>query len=109
MLQNDPTAAVAPSACLVAWSRLGSSQYQPSDLESALEAQTLVELRGMIRPMEDMVLYRADMATWSDGGQAGWHAWQRDWVRANEGCRRDILERLRGDGPLPQRDLPDTC
>ena len=28
---------------------------------------------------------------------------------ANEGCRLDILERLRQDGPLVMRDLPDTC
>ena len=32
-----------------------------------------------------------------------------DWVRANNDCRRDILERLRADGPLPTSELPDTC
>jgi uncharacterized protein YcaQ len=36
MLQIDPTAAIAPSADLVAWSRLGSA-YQPADLQQALE------------------------------------------------------------------------
>jgi uncharacterized protein YcaQ len=30
-------------------------------------------------------------------------------VRANEACRLDLLERLRGDGPLRSQDLPDTC
>ena len=29
--------------------------------------------------------------------------------QANDACRRDILDRLRGDGPLPSRELPDTC
>src|SRR5262249_42860083 len=42
-LQIDPTAAVAPSADLVAWSRLGSA-YRPEDLKQALEAdRTLFE------------------------------------------------------------------
>jgi uncharacterized protein len=33
----------------------------------------------------------------------------RDWVRANDACRRDILDRLAASGPLRSRDLPDTC
>ena len=36
LLQIDPTAAIAPSADLVLWSRLGSS-YTPKDLATALE------------------------------------------------------------------------
>jgi len=36
LLQLDPTAVVAPSADLVAWSRLGSV-YQPAQLQQALE------------------------------------------------------------------------
>ena len=35
LLQLDPTAAIAPNADLVAWSRLGSS-YSPVDLDTAL-------------------------------------------------------------------------
>jgi uncharacterized protein YcaQ len=30
-------------------------------------------------------------------------------VDANNGCRLDILSRLRADGPLTARELPDTC
>jgi hypothetical protein len=30
------------------------------------------------------------------------------WVEANNGFRRDIIDRLRDAGPLPSRDLPDT-
>ena len=36
LLQIDPTAAIAPSADLVLWSRLGSS-YRPEELKHALE------------------------------------------------------------------------
>jgi uncharacterized protein YcaQ len=108
-LQIDPTAAIAPNADLVAWTRLGSS-YSPADLELALENRTLIELRAMIRPSEDLTMYRAEMAEWP--GREPLRDWQvsrRDWVLANDGCRRDILDRLRSAGPLPSRDLPDTC
>ena len=85
LLQIDPVAAIAPNADLVAWSRLGSS-YSPGELNTALENRTLLELRAMIRPSEDLALYRADMARWdrADPGQlAGWRASCRDWVRAS--------------------------
>lgn len=110
LLQIDPTAAVAPSADLVAWSRLGAG-YDPADLDRALLQRKLVEFRGMIRPAEDLALYRAEMAAWSGEGtlHSGWRKSQRDWVQANDTCRRDILRRLTASGPLPSRELPDTC
>jgi uncharacterized protein YcaQ len=111
LLQIDPTAAIAPNADLVAWSRLGSS-YSPADLERALVDRTLLELQAMIRPGEDLALYRADMARWeraARGDPPGWRASQRDWVRANDACRLDILDRLGSSGPLASRELPDTC
>ena len=106
LLQIDPTAAVAPNADLVAWSRLGSS-YSPAELETALKARTLLELLAMVRPGEDMALYRAEMAEWRDESR-GWKQ-SLDWVRANDACRQDILGRLAATGPLTSRDLPDTC
>lgn len=110
LLQTSPTAAVAPSADLVAWSRLGSS-YSPAELDRALENGTLIELRGMIRPGDDITLYRADMAEWGEHvpGEAGWRDANRDWVQANDDCRLDILNRLESSGPMPSRELPDTC
>jgi uncharacterized protein len=109
LLQIDPTAAVAPSADLVAWSRLGSA-YAPAELEDARSDRALIELRGMIRPAEDIALYRADMAGWPGPGPLRpWQEGQRDWVGANDACRRDILRRLEADGPLRSRDIPDTC
>ena len=109
MLQHDQTNAVAPSADLVAWSRLGSS-YDPAELVTALANRTLIELRGMIRPSEDLALYTADMAQWpGPGPHPDWqeHTWQ--WMQANDACRLDILDRLGADGPLTLRELPDTC
>lgn len=108
LLQLDPTSAVAPSAELVVWSRLGSG-YSPRDMWDAVNELRLIELRGTLRPAEDLALHHAEMAEWRDGELSGWQKARRDWVMANNACRRDILERLRADGPLPQRELPDSC
>jgi uncharacterized protein YcaQ len=108
LLQADPTAAVAPSADLVVWSRLGSS-YDPDELAEALEDGSLIELRGMIRPQEDVSLYRAEMAGWETRENLrDWEEAQREWVLANDTCRRDILDKLYAEGPLPLSAFPDT-
>ena len=113
LLQHDQTAAVAPNADLVLWSRLGAAAYSHDDLDRALIDQGLVEVAGMLRPAEDLALFRARMAAWPGDGQGGdVPAWRRataDWVEANRACRLDLLERLRGDGPLTSRQLPDSC
>lgn len=67
LLQSDPIAAIAPNADLVAWSRLGS--YSPGELDTALADRMLLELRAMIRPSEDLALYRADMVIERSFGQ----------------------------------------
>jgi len=109
LVQLDQTAAVAPNADLVAWSRLGSS-YSPAELAEALATLELLELRGFARPSESLALFRAEMEAWPGTGPLlEWQEDRRGWVKANEGCRLDILERLRQDGPLIMRELPDTC
>src|SRR2546430_11682793 len=109
LLQIDPTAAIAPSADLVAWSRLGAA-YDPADLDRALRVGELVEFRGTIRPAEDLALDRRQMAARPGPGPLrDWQEAQRDWVAANEECRRDILYRLSMDGPLTSRQLPGPC
>ena len=109
MLQVDQTAAVAPSADLVVWSRLGSA-YDRAELTRALADRSLVELRSMIRPSKDLALYRADMTQWPGTGTvSGWLRAEQRWLEANDGCRRDILARLDEAGPLSARELPDTC
>jgi uncharacterized protein YcaQ len=103
MLQIDPTAAIAPSADLVAWSRLGSA-YQPDDLKQAVEQdRTLFELDAMVRPMSDLGLYLAGAAEWPS------YETSRAWFRDNDRFRRDILKLLGSSGPLTSRDIPDTC
>ena len=112
-LQLDPTAAVAPSADLVAWSRLGSA-YHPSQLQQALERdRTLFEHRcqeveiepvvAMVRPMSNLGLFLAGMAAWPSGSRR-----PLEWLNANDGFRRRVLDQLRASGPLASRDIPDT-
>jgi uncharacterized protein YcaQ len=102
MLQIDPTAAVAPTADLVSWSRLGGS-YRPEHLTHALEVdRSLVEFDAIVRPMRDLGLYLADAP------QRPAHERSRTWLAANDRFRRDVLDRLRGEGPLASRDIPDT-
>lgn len=109
VVQAEPTNAVAPSADLVLWSRLGSA-YDPAELRDAVAEQRLVELWGFYRPVEDLTLFRAEMAAWPGSGTLrDWEVARAAWVEANDACRRDVLERLRADGPLPTRELPDTC
>jgi uncharacterized protein YcaQ len=108
LLQLEPTAAVAPSADLVGWSRLGRA-YRPQELADALERHALIELHGYARPAEDLALFRAEMAGWAKRkGLRDWEYGQREWVRANDSCRRDILALLDADGPMPLQALPDT-
>ena len=102
-LQIDPTAAIAPAADLVAWSRLGSA-YQPADLKLALEQdRTLFEHNALVRPMSDVGLYLA--------GAADQPSYERSrvWLRDNNRFRRSVLKLLGASGPLTSRDIPDTA
>jgi uncharacterized protein len=103
LLQIDPTAAIAPSADLVLWSRLGSA-YRPVLLQKALEQdRTLFELDALVRPTSDLGLYLAGAADRPSYEQS------RAWLRDNDRFRRDVLDRLEGSGPLSSREIPDTC
>jgi uncharacterized protein YcaQ len=112
LLQLDPTAAIAPSADLVAWTRLGDA-YAPSQLTDGLENRTLYEVRAIIRPTADLGLQLAAMAEWPFPDEPKrYHAVPGPaaarWLDANDGFRRDVLKRLRRSGPLLSRDIPDT-
>ena len=100
LLQIDPTAAIAPSADLVLWSRLGSS-YRPDELKRALEQErTLFELDALIRPTSDLGLYLAG------AGERPSYEQTRAWLRDNDRFRRDVVERLRESGPPTRQPSP---
>ena len=108
LVQDDPTAAVVPSAELVLWSRLGSA-YVLGDVRDAVADGSLVEMSMMLRPAEDMALFTAEMAAWPGVGVLkDWEVALEHWVEANDDCRRDILEKLYDEGPLPGSELPDV-
>ena len=102
ILQIDPTAAIAPSADLVLWSRLGRT-YDPADLTRALEHDhTLVETVAYVRSPQDVAAVIAEVR------DAEPHPFMADWLAKNDSFRRDILTRLEAEGPLLSRDIPDT-
>lgn len=101
-LQIDPTAAIAPSADLVLWSRLGRS-YDPADLTRAIEHdRTLVETVAYVRSPTDIPAVIAEVR------EAEPYPFMATWLEANDSFRRDILATLEADGPLLSRDIPDT-
>ena len=109
LLQDDRTAAVAPNAELVIWSRLGSSCPRTAVAE-AVEEQSLIDLHGVLRPAEDIALYRSEMAEWPGVTEdPDWRQSRAAWVQANEAFRQDLIDELRRDGPLTWRELPDSC
>ncbi len=113
-LQLDPISVVAPSADLVLWSRLGNS-YSPSDLVAALEHdRTMFEWRGqdrdnepnlvMVRPASQLDAVLGQMLALRDKPGS-----VLDWLTANDGFRRRVLDQLRSDGPLLSRDIEDSA
>ncbi|HEX6194756.1 MAG TPA: crosslink repair DNA glycosylase YcaQ family protein [Jiangellaceae bacterium] len=102
VVQIDPTAAIAPSADLVLWSRLGSA-YDPDELTKALERdRTLVETVAYIRTPRDVPAVIAEVRDAKTGSTVA------EWMSKNEPFQRDILDLLERKGPLLSRDIPDT-
>lgn len=107
-LQDDVTSVVAPSARLVLWTRLGPG-WDPAELDEARDSGRLVELRGHLHPRDDIALYRAEMGHYPfTGPRKEWQERTASWLTANAETCTEVLELLRGDGPLPASALPDT-
>lgn len=103
ILPIDPTTAIAPSADLILWSRLGWP-YAPSDLQRLMtEDRAVFEWGGFYRPMTDLALLLPEMRRGPRAASA------REWLAANDRFRQDVLALLRTDGPLRPADIPDTA
>ncbi len=98
----DPTAAIAPSADHILWSRIGWP-YRPADLTRAVEVdRAIFEWAGFYRPMTDLALYLPVMRAWPV------YRDQRDWMEANARFAEDVIAQLRASGPLRTGEIPDT-
>jgi uncharacterized protein YcaQ len=97
-LQLDPTSAVARSHHLVLWSRLG--RYDPTDVARLIyRDHRLFEWRAFVYPTRDLPFYRLAMKSRSIKYA---HLRRRaTFMRANPSLRRQVLLRLRREGPLP--------
>ncbi|SJM59300.1 Putative cytoplasmic protein clustered with trehalase [Actinomycetales bacterium JB111] len=103
-VQVDHTIYTAPSAELVAWSRLGAA-FTREEFDRALTDRALVEHRGFLRRAEDIALYTAEMAAWPGPDAPEGVQRAADWVDVNDAAREDALQILRSEGPLPPKDI----
>ncbi len=114
MLQANVTDIVMPSAEHVAWSRLGD-ELAFGDVRRAVEVeQRLFEHLGQPTPLEPLAIavrptsllpeLLPPMRAWADD-----HPRVAAWVDDNRAFHDRVLALLRDDGPLPQRDVPDTA
>jgi len=106
-LQLDPTNVVARNVYLVLWSRFGS--FDTTVLDSLLEHdRALFETPSFLLPVSDLPLHAATIGRYrsdvSPGGPASVDSWRsraRDWLSRNQKLKREVLARLRRDGPIP--------
>ena len=102
-IKIDPTATIAPAEHTILWSRLGLA-YDPIQLSKAVESDRLLfEFDGSFRPVSLLPLMLPGMRQWPHRQS------NRDWLDANDRFRRQILARLKADGPLLASDIPDTA
>src|SRR5919201_314258 len=122
-LQLDPTNVVARNPLLVLWSRVG--KYDPALLEDLLAKRQLFETPSLILPTADLPIHGATMRAYrkatdpgrardlrgrgdnAGGGTRADHV--RRWLTKNAHVRREVLARLRREGPLPLTAFEDRA
>jgi hypothetical protein len=122
-LQLDPTNVVARNPLLVLWSRLGD--YDPALLDGLLERRDLFETPSLIVPRHHLDIHGATMRVYkkatSPGGETGpyrkgdntgggtWAPRVQTWLTRNAPMRRQVIARLRREGPLPLTAFEDRA
>ena len=122
-LQLDPTNVVARNPYLVLWSRLG--RYDTTSLDRLLAKRELFETPSLIVPTSDLDVHKATMRAYrratDPGGANGpyrkgdntgggtWARHVRGWLSKNRHMRREVLARLRREGPLPLTAFEDRA
>ena len=102
-IKIDPTATIAPAEHTILWSRVGGA-YDPIQLSKAVEHDRLLfEYDGSFRPISLLPLMLPGMRR---GPQRQVNI---DWMAANDRFRKEILARLRAEGPLLASAIPDTA
>lgn len=102
-IKIDPTATIAPAEHSILWSRIGLG-YDFIQLSKAVERDRLLfEFDGAFRPMSMLPLMLPTMRRWPQ------RASHREWLKANDSFRTDVLARLTAQGPLLASDIPDTA
>lgn len=102
-IKIDPMATIAPCEHTVLWSRIGWS-YEPGQLTKAVERDRLLfEFDGSFRPISVLPLLIPGMRHFPQRES------NREWLAANDVFRREIVARLRADGPLLATQIPDTA
>jgi uncharacterized protein YcaQ len=99
-LRIEQTAAVAPAADHISWSRLGDG-YVPGLLDRAVAERKLFEYDWMLRPIEDLPAFLPKMRAPSPYPNV------REWLEVNKRFRRGVLDRIDDLGPLTSADVPD--
>jgi uncharacterized protein YcaQ len=102
-IKIDPTATIAPCEHTVLWSRIGWS-YESGQLQKAVELDRLLfEFDGAFRPVSLLPMMLPAMRRWPRRESS------RQWLDANSRFRKDVLARLKAEGPLLASQIPDTA